>query len=222
MIYINQVTKTYESTDTTVLSKAQLHIKQGQMCFLLGNSGAGKTTLLELIHRDLLPDEGQIVVNGVDITSMHSRQLPAYRQKLGMVFQDFRLISDRTVFDNVAIVKRVAGAREHDIRKQVASALKMVDMDDKYSRFPAELSGGEQQRVGIARAIVNNPYVILADEPTGNLDPDNAREIMLLLERINQHTGATILIATHNMQAIEGLGHRRIRIEKKRLIDEGE
>lgn len=136
-----------------------------------------------------------------------------------MVFQDYKLISDRTVYENIALAKLLSGASEKEIRKQVSAVLRMVGMEDKYKRYPSQLSGGEQQRVGVARAIVNNPYMILADEPTGNLDPKNARDIMLLLERINQTLGITILIATHDMEAIRHMDHRNLRIEKGRIIE---
>ena len=219
MIYFEQVTKRYQDTGTEVLRAAGLHIKTGELCFLTGESGAGKTTVLRLLLREIQPDEGMIRVNGEDIARIRSRKLPDYRRKIGMIFQDYKLISDRTVYENVALARLLSGASEREIRRQVASALQMVGMEDKYRRYPNQLSGGEQQRVGIARAIVNQPYVILADEPTGNLDPQNAREIMLLLERINQALGTTVLIATHDMEAIRNLKHRNLKIVRGRIVE---
>ncbi len=219
MIYFEQVTKGYQDTGVSVLKRADLHIFPRELCFLTGASGAGKTTLLRLLLRELKPDEGRIRVNGEDIVKIRDRNLPLYRRKIGMVFQDYKLISDRTVYENVALAKLLSGASEKEIRRQVSEALRMVGMEDKYRRYPAQLSGGEQQRVGVARAIVNHPYIILADEPTGNLDPKNAREIMLLLERINRTLGITILIATHDMDAIHDMDHRNLRIEKGRITE---
>ena len=219
MIYLERVTKRFQDTGTEVLQNAELHIRPREMCFLTGSSGAGKTTLLRLITRELQPEEGTIRVNGEDISRLSGRNLPTYRRKIGMVFQDYKLIPDRNIYENVAIAKLITGASEKDILRQVSMALQMVGMEDKYQRYPEELSGGEQQRAGIARAIVNSPYVILADEPTGNLDPQNAREIMLLLERINRTLGTTILIATHDMDAIRGLEHRNIKIERGKIVE---
>ncbi len=219
MIYFEQVTKGYQDTGACVLRRADLHILPRELCFLTGTSGAGKTTILRLLLRELKPEEGRILVNGEDISKIRDRNLPLYRRRIGMVFQDYKLISDRTVYENIALAKLLSGASEKEIRKQVSAVLRMVGMEDKYKRYPSQLSGGEQQRVGVARAIVNNPYMILADEPTGNLDPKNARDIMLLLERINQTLGITILIATHDMEAIRHMDHRNLRIEKGRIIE---
>ncbi len=219
MIYFEQVTKGYQDTGASVLRRTDLHILPRELCFLTGASGAGKTTILRLLLRELKPEEGRIRVNGEDIAKIRDRNLPLYRRKIGMVFQDYKLISDRTVYENIALAKLLSGASEKEIRKQVSTALRMVGMEDKYGRYPDQLSGGEQQRVGVARAIVNQPYIILADEPTGNLDPKNAREIMLLLERINRTLGITMLIATHDMDAIQHMDHRNLRIEKGRVIE---
>lgn len=219
MIYFEHVTQKYPDSDNIVLNDADLHIFPRELCFLTGKSGAGKTTVLKLLLRDLKPTEGAICVNGEKITDLKDREIPAYRRKLGMVFQDYRLIADRTAYENVAIAKIVSGASEREVRRQVATALRMVGLEDKYARYPGQLSGGEQQRVGIARAIVNSPYVILADEPTGNLDQEKAREIMLLLERINQTLGITVLIATHDIDAIKDLKHRNLKIKNGRIVE---
>lgn len=191
---------------------ASFHIAPGEMAFLLGRSGSGKTTILRLLLRELSPDEGRIRVNGQDISRIRTRKLPEYRRKMGIVFQDIRLIKDQTVYENVSIAKRIVGASKKDTLNRVTMALKMVDMEKDFYRPVSELSGGEQQRVCIARAIAGNPDCILADEPTGNLDPEQARQIMLLLERINQ-TGITVLIATHDTQAIRDMDHPKYYLE---------
>ncbi len=219
MIYFEQVIKRYQDTGTDVLKGASFHMKPKEMCFLTGPSGSGKTTILRLLLREILPQEGMIRVNGEDISKLRKKKLPAYRRKVGMVFQDYKLIQDRTVYENVALAKILSGAPEREIRTQVAQALRMVGMEEKFMRYPSQISQGEQQRVGVARAIVNKPYVILADEPTGNLDPQNAREIMNLLERINQSLGITTLIATNDMDTIRNMKHRKLKIEKGRIAE---
>ncbi len=209
MIRFENVTKTFADTQQTALSQVNFHILPGEMAFVMGKSGSGKTTLMRLLLRELTADEGTVWVNGQDIGKLKRDKIPVYRRQIGFVFQDFRLMHDRTVYENVAIVKRVAGARERDTRTQVAMALRVVGMDGAYDRPVSELSGGEQQKVCVARAIVGNPYCMLADETTGNLDPKQAREIMLLFERINS-LGITTLIATHDRDAIEGMEHRKL------------
>ena len=217
MIYFEQVVKSYQDTGTEVLKQASFHIKPGEMCFLTGASGSGKTTVLRLLLRESVPDDGSIRVNGENIVKLKNRKIPAYRRKVGMIFQDYKLIKDRTVYENVALAKILSGAPEREIRAQVARTLRMVGMEEKFQRYPEELSCGEQQRVGIARAIINKPYVILADEPTGNLDPQNTREILLLLERINQQLGITILVATNDLDSIRDLSYRNLQIKKGRI-----
>lgn len=209
MIRFENVTKTFADTQQTALSQVSFHILPGEMAFVMGKSGSGKTTLMRLLLRELIADEGTVWVNGQDIGRLKRDKIPVYRRHIGFVFQDFRLMHDRTVYENVAIVKRVAGARERDTRTQVAMALRVVGMDGAYDRPVSELSGGEQQKVCVARAIVGNPYCMLADEPTGNLDPKQAREIMLLFERINS-LGITTLIATHDRDAIAGMEHKKL------------
>jgi cell division transport system ATP-binding protein len=216
MIQFMDVTKTFSDTQETALSHVSFHILPGQMAFLLGESGSGKTTLLRLLLRELIADNGTVLVNGQDIGRLKAGSVPAYRRRIGFVFQDFKLMTDRTVYENVAIAKRIVGAKERDIRPQVAMALRVVGMEDAFYRPVSELSGGEQQKVCVARAIVGNPYCILADEPTGNLDPRQAREIMLLLERING-LGITTLIATHDREAIEGMEYQRLYLADGRL-----
>ena len=209
MIRFENVTKIFSDTQEAALSQVNFHILPGEMAFVLGKSGSGKTTLMRLLLRELVADKGTVWVNGQDIGKIRPNKVPVYRRQIGFVFQDFKLMRERTVYENVAIVKRVAGARERDIRTQVAMALRVVGMDEAYYKPVEELSGGEQQKVCVARAIVGNPHCILADEPTGNLDPKQAREIMLLFERINE-LGITTLIATHDRDAIAGMKHRQL------------
>lgn len=220
MIRFENVTKQYTDSETEVLSKVNFHIPPGGMAFLLGESGSGKTTILRLLLRELVADSGKIFVNGRDISLIKQRKLPEYRRRMGFVFQDFRLMQDKTVYDNVAIAKRIVGAREKDILTMVTMALRIVGMEKDFYRPVGELSGGEQQRVCVARAIVGNPHLILADEPTGNLSPQQAREIMLLLERIHQ-MGITVLVATHDMGAINGMNYPRLYLEEGSILCEG-
>lgn len=220
MIRFENVTKIFHDTQTVALQQVSFHIEPGQLCILTGDSGAGKTTLMRLLLRELEPDGGNIWVNGRELRGIRRREVPMYRRKLGMVFQDYRLIPDRSIYQNVAMPKLVAGAKEKDIRNYVLMALRTVGLEDRFDCFPNELSGGEQQRVGIARAIVGNPHFLMADEPTGNLDPDSALEIMQLLERINKMLRTTILIATHDMDAVRELSCRRLHLEDGRIWQE--
>ncbi len=220
MIQFENVTKKFRDTSQTALSCVSFHILPGQMAFLLGESGSGKTTLMRLLMRELTADEGAVRVNGQDIGGLKRAGVSAYRREIGMIFQDFRLVEEWTVYENVAIVKRVAGARESDIRMQTARALRMVGMETAFLRPVSELSGGERQRVCVARAIVGNPCCILADEPTGNLAPRQARDIMLLLEQLNG-LGITMLVATHDRASIAGMGHRQLYLRDGKL-DGGE
>ncbi len=220
MIQFEDVTKVFSDTGETALSHVSFHLLPGQMAFLLGESGSGKTTLLRLLLRELIADQGTIWVNGQDISRIRTGKVPIYRRKIGFVFQDFRLMKDQTVYENVAIVKRVAGAKERDILSQATMALRMVGMEDSFYKPVTGLSGGEQQKVCIARAIVGNPHCILADEPTGNLDPKQAREIMLLLERING-LGITTLIATHDREAIREMDYQRLYL-RDGILENGE
>lgn len=219
MIQFEDVTKTFPDTGITALSHVSFHVLPGQMAFVLGQSGSGKTTLLRLLLRELTADEGTVWVNGQNIGSLKNRKVPEYRRKIGFVFQDFKLLQEQTVFENVAIVKRIAGAKERDILSQVTMALRVVGMEGAFYKPVTSLSGGEQQRVCIARAIVGNPQCILADEPTGNLDPKHAREIMLLLEQING-LGITTLIATHDREAIRGMQYPRLYL-KDGILENG-
>lgn len=217
MIFFEQVTKSYPDTSSAVLEKISFHVEPGQFYFLTGESGSGKTTLLKLLLRDIEPDSGKILVNGQNILSLRHSKVPFYRRKLGFVFQDYKLIPQKTVYHNVALPQIITGANEIDIRRFVLMALRMVGLENKFDYLPCQLSGGEQQRVSIARAIVNNPYVLLADEPTGNLDPQNAKEIMKLFECIQKELGTTVLIATHDKDAIEDMDYPRLNLEKGKI-----
>lgn len=216
MIRFENVSKKYSSEEPEILTEVSFRIPHGEMAFLMGDSGSGKTTMFRLLMRELTPDEGVVRVNGQDISKIKQRKMPEYRRKMGVIFQDFRLIREQTVYENVAIAKRIAGAREKDVLNMVTMALRMVGLEKEFYRPVSQLSGGEQQRVCIARAIVGNPYCILADEPTGNLDPAQAREVMLLLEQVHR-LGITVLVATHDREAIKGMDYPRYYLEDGRI-----
>jgi cell division transport system ATP-binding protein len=196
----------------TILSNITLRILKGEFVFLTGASGAGKSTILRHIYMDIMPDKGMVIVENYSSAKIKENHVPILRRKLGVVFQDFKLLSDRNVFDNVAIALRVTGARSNDIKRKVMRVLTEVNLGQKRNFYPDELSGGEKQRVAIARAIVNNPIIILADEPTGNLDSDNTFEIMDILEKINRQ-GTAVLMATHSSEILKKYPHRKIKIE---------
>jgi cell division transport system ATP-binding protein len=216
MILFDNVTKRYPGGHEG-LSQVCLHIAPGELVFLTGHSGAGKSTLLKLIGLLERCTRGQVHVGGRNLSRVKRRQIPFHRRKVGMIFQDHRLLMDRTVLDNVALPLVVSGLGHQEIRRRVRAALDKVGLLSKEKAFPITLSGGEQQRVGIARAIVSRPPVVLADEPTGNLDPELSREIMDLFVRFNQ-VGVTLLIATHNLQLIQQMGARILTLEQGRLV----
>lgn len=219
MIEIANICKTYE-TGNRVLRNVSIGIEDGEFVFIMGRSGSGKSTLLRLLMKETEPTSGVIIVNDMDLGKMPRRYIPKYRRKLGMVFQDFRLLKDRNVYENVAFAQRVIGASPKVIRESVPAMLKLVGLSAKYKSFPQQLSGGEQQRVAIARALINNPEVLLADEPTGNLDYENAGEIMKLLEEINRK-GTTVVVVTHSQEIVAQMDKRVIMMERGQIISKG-
>ena len=206
MIELKDVTKEY-SKGISALNGINLKIEQGEFVFIVGDSGSGKSTLIKLIMKELEPTSGTIIVNGHNLGRMRHRKVPMYRRNIGVVFQDFRLLKDRNVYENVAFAQRVIGRPTKVIRKRVPEVLQEVGLAEKYKSFPDELSGGEQQRVALARALVNRPDILLADEPTGNLDPKTSEEIMKLLEQINEK-GTTVLVVTHNKEIVNAMKKR--------------
>ena len=219
MIRLTDVEKVY-STGNRALDGVSMQIEDGEFVFLVGPSGSGKSTIIKLLTAELEPTAGEIFVNGFQVDTIRHRSIPYLRRTLGVIFQDFRLIQDKSVYENVAFAMRVIGAPEKEIRKRVPYVLELVGLENKGRRLPAELSGGEQQRVAIARALVNNPSVIIADEPTGNLDPAKSLEVMLLLERINA-LGTTVMIVTHAMELVNRFSKRVVAINEGRVISDG-
>ena len=218
MIDLENVSKSYDKGQPAV-SHATLHVDKGEFVFVVGSSGSGKSTLIKLLLKELDATAGTIVVNGQKLNTMKRRQIAKYRRKLGVVFQDFRLLKDRNVYENVAFAQRVIGRPTRVIRKRVPEVLTEVGLAEKYKSPVTELSGGEQQRVAIARALVNRPDILLADEPTGNLDPQTALEIMKLLEEINDR-GTTVLVVTHNKDVVNKLKKRVLTMRKGAIISE--
>jgi cell division transport system ATP-binding protein len=215
MIQAFHVYKQYDR-ESSALSDVTLHIHKGEFCFLTGPSGAGKTTFLKLVFREELPSQGQIIVGGRNITAIPAGQIPELRRSIGVVFQDFKLLKRRTILENVAFVLRILGVPPREQKRRAFAALKAVGLHHKMHAYPLQLSGGEQQRVAIARALINEPMLILADEPTGNLDPDMAQEIMRLFLEVNAR-GTTVLVATHDREMIQRMGKRVLALEKGRV-----
>ncbi len=219
MIEFNKVTMIYE-IGTKALSNVSLKIEDGEFVFLVGPSGSGKSTIVKLLTAELHPTKGEVHVNDYSLDTIKKKQIPYMRRTVGVIFQDFRLIRKKTVYENVAFAMRVVGAPEREIRSRVPYVLQLVGLDKKSKRLPDELSGGEQQRVAIARALVNNPSMIVADEPTGNLDPARSLEIMLLLEQINA-LGTTVMIVTHEAEMVNNFHRRVIAINEGRVVSDG-
>lgn len=212
MVQFDKVSKLYESTSTWALSDISFWIEQGEFVFIVGSSGAGKSTITKLITGEEKATEGSVVINGIDVGALSSKELPYFRRSIGMVFQDFRLLSSMNAFENVAFALRVRGARNSEIKRVVPNALDMIGLLDKSSVMPDELSGGEKQRVALARAMANNPPLLIADEPTGNLDPEMSRHIMNLLEEINNH-GTTVIVITHDREIVNEYRKRVVEID---------
>lgn len=220
MVEMKNVRKVYGSSNTVALDGVDFRVDEGEFVFIVGASGSGKTTLMKLITGEIRASSGKVIVNDFDMTKIRRRKLPKVRRTLGVIFQDFRLIDNMTVYDNVAFAMRVVGAKNRDIRKRVPYVLELVGLDGRERRYPSELSGGEQQRVAIARALVNNPRMIVADEPTGNLDPVRSLELMLLFEKINE-MGTTILVVTHEKELVNALAKRVVVIDEGEVISDG-
>ena len=218
MIVLDNVSKEY-SNGVAAINGINLHIERGEFVFVVGDSGSGKSTFIKLLLKELEPTSCVIRVNGVNLGRMKKRAIPKYRRKIGCVFQDFRLLKDRNVYENVAFAQRVVVTPTREIKKNVPAMLSLVGLAEKYKSYPRQLSGGEQQRVALARALVNSPDILLADEPTGNLDPKTSREIMKLLEEINAR-GTTVLVVTHDQAIVNTLKKRVIRMQKGIIVED--
>ena len=216
MIRLSDVVKEYES-GTTALKGISLRIEDGEFVFLVGPSGSGKSTIIKLLTGEIVPTSGQIAVNGFSLTNIAERQIPLLRRSVGVIFQDFRLIEKKTVYENLSFAMRAVGSSPREIKKRIPYVLELVGLEEKTDRYPNELSGGEQQRVAIARALINNPSTIIADEPTGNLDP----EIMRLLERIN-HLGTTMVVVTHEKDLVNQFKKRVVTLEQGIITSDGD
>ena len=218
MIKLEHVSKSY-SAGIPALNDVNLEIEDGEFVFIVGDSGSGKSTMIKLLLKELEPSEGTIYVNGKNLGRVRRRQIPKFRRNIGVVFQDFRLLKDRNVYENIAFAQKVIGESTRNIKKKVPSFLSMVGLAAKYRSYPKELSGGEQQRVAIARALINEPSILLADEPTGNLDSNNAWEIMKLLEEVNDR-GTTVIVVTHNMEIVKVMKKRVITVQKGVIVSD--
>ena len=218
MIVLEKVCKNY-SAGAPAINNMDLKIEKGEFVFIVGDSGAGKSTLIKLLLKELEPTSGKIYINEKYLNRMKRRKIPMLRRDIGVVFQDFRLLMDRSVYENVAFAQRVVSTPSKVIKRKVPAVLSMVGLAEKYRSFPGELSGGEQQRVAIARALVNNPPILLADEPTGNLDPKNSWEIMKLLEEINKR-GTTVIVVTHNREIVNTMQKRVITLQKGVIVSD--
>lgn len=216
MILLDRVTKTYGSADRPALSRISLHIKPKEFVILVGTSGAGKSTLLKLLTREEKPTSGKIVVGGIDYDKLKDKDIPLLRRRIGVVFQDFKLLPNRTVFENIAFALEIVGMNNHEIRSTVPKVIKLVGLEGKEKNFPQQLSGGERQRVAIARALVRQPKILIADEPTGNLDPKHSWDIIRLLEKINNY-GTTVVLTTHNVEIVNKLKRRVITLNKGKV-----
>ena len=220
MITMENVSKAYVE-GIPAIKNISLHIDRGEFVFIVGDSGSGKSTLIKLLLKELEPTSGKITVNGQNLGRLKRKQIPRYRRKIGVVFQDFRLLKDRNVYENIAFAQRVIMTPTRKIRREVPKMLSLIGLAEKYKSFPKQLSGGEQQRVALARALVNHPDLLLADEPTGNLDPKNSWEIMKLLEQINEN-GTTVLVVTHNREIVNAMQKRVVTLKKGVIVSDEE
>ncbi len=217
---MNNVSMVYENSGMVAANGLDFEINEGEFVFLVGPSGSGKTTIIKLLTGEVTATDGEVYVNNFNLRSIKSRKLPMLRRTLGVIFQDFRLIEDKSVYENVAFAMRVVGASNKEIAKRVPYVLELVGLEGREKRLPQELSGGEQQRVAIARALVNSPSLIIADEPTGNLDPAKSLELMLLLEKINE-LGTTVLVVTHEKELVNSFSKRVIALDQGSIISDG-
>lgn len=220
MVHMNDVSMVYKASGTVASNHLSFDIAEGEFVFLVGPSGSGKTTIIKLLTGEIKANEGDISVNGYDLRRIRRRKLPRFRRTLGVIFQDFRLIENKTVYENVAFAMHVVGARKKEIKERVPYVLKLVGLEGREKRLPQELSGGEQQRVAVARALVNSPRLIIADEPTGNLDPAKSLELMLLLQKINE-LGTTVLVVTHEKELVNAFAKRVISLEQGSIVSDG-
>lgn len=219
MILLDRITKTYPGDEEPALDNVSLHIEPREFVFLVGKSGAGKSTLIKMITKEEQPDSGKIVIGGIDLDYVRKRHIPHYRRKLGVVFQDYKLLPTRTVYENVAFALEIAGMRSSEISKTVPKVLDLVGLADKSHKFPTHLSGGEQQRVSIARSVARQPKILIADEPTGNLDKLTRKEIIDLLQKINDF-GTTVLVTTHDENIVNDLSKRVVTLKAGRIVDD--
>ena len=219
MILLDRVTKTYGKASKPALNRISVHISAGEFVILVGTSGAGKSTLLKLLTREEKPSSGKIVVGGIDYDTLRDKHIPLLRRKIGVVFQDFKLLPNRTVFENVAFALEIAGMTSREIKSTVPKVISLVGLEGKEKSFPHQLSGGERQRVAIARAVVRQPKILIADEPTGNLDPTNSWEIMSLLKEANER-GTTVLVVTHNQEIVNEMNERVITMKQGVIVSD--
>ena len=219
MILLDRVTKNYGKYATPALDRVSLHVEPNEFVIVVGQSGAGKSTLLKLLTREEVPTSGKIIVGGIDYDKLKNKDIPILRRKIGVVFQDFKLLPNRTVFENIAFALEIVGMGNSEIRHTVPKVLEIVNLKGKEKRMPLELSGGEMQRVAIARAIVRQPKILIADEPTGNLDPKHAWDVITVLEKINRY-GTTVLLTTHNQDIVNKLKRRVVRIEHGQIVSD--
>ena len=219
MILLDRVTKNYGKSNKPALNRASIHVGAGEFVIIVGTSGAGKSTLLKLLTREEKPSSGKIVVGGIDYDNLKDKHIPLLRRKIGVVYQDFKLLPNRTVFENVAFALEIAGMTNREIKATVPKVIELVGLKGKEKHFPHQLSGGERQRVAIARAVVRQPKILIADEPTGNLDPKHSWDIVRLLEKINKY-GTTVILTTHNVEIVNKLKRRVITIDHGKITSD--